>query len=464
MKRKLSTQLSVGFVLIVLITVSLISLTANILINRQFEKYVSGQQKSFSEKMTEVLSPQYDKTTDKWNLDYIHGFGMYALQDGYIIKLYDKEKNVVWDAENHDMTLCHQVMQEISNRMEKKRPELEGDFFTYHYKLNQQGSIIGYLDVSYYSPYYFNENDFRFLNSLNQILFIVGITSIAGAAIAGVILARRLSVPIAKATEITREISEGNYAIRFESDVRTQELAELNEAVNHMADSLEKQEVIRKRLTSDVAHELRTPLANVSSQLEALIEGVWEPTADRLQRCYDELGRISNLVSDLEKLRQIENENMSLKREPVDLLELSQEVRMAFEAELEKKQLSCIVTGEPSVVSGDPKRLYQVIFNLMSNAVKYSAEGGNIRIQVNDTEKAAALIVEDQGIGIPEADLPLIFERFYRTDRSRNRKTGGAGIGLTIAKEIIRAHDGKIAVESKEGRGSRFIVTLPKDD
>lgn len=462
MKQKLSTQLSVGFVLIVLITVSLISLTANILIRQQFEKYVAKQQKAFSEELAEALAPQYNSSTGEWNLDYIHGFGMYALNDGYIIKLYDKKENVVWDAENHDMTLCHQVMQEISTRMEEKHPELDGKFLTYRYNLNQHNNIVGYIDVSYYSPYYLNENDFRFLDSLNQILFIVGISSIVGAAIAGVILARRLMVPIAKATEITREISEGNYAIRFESDVRTQELTELSNAVNHMAECLETQEAIRRRLTSDVAHELRTPIANVSSHLEAIIEGVWEPTTERLQSCYDELGRISDIISDLEKLRQIEDENMILEKEPVDLLELSQTVQYAFEQELDKKQLKCKVSGESAVVFGDQKRLHQVIFNLVSNAIKYSTEGGCININVRNETDTATLIIKDQGIGISEKDLPLIFERFYRTDRSRNRKMGGAGIGLTIAKAVVLAHNGKITVESKEGYGSRFVITVPK--
>lgn len=455
-------QLSVGFVLIVFITVSVISLTANLLIQRQFEKYVADQQKSFSEEMAAALAPQYDGSTGQWNLDYIHGYGMYALKDGYIIKLYDAEGTVIWDAQNHDMTLCSQIMQDIRVRMQEKRPELEGEFLTCRYDLRQKGDAVGYLDVSYYSPYYFNENDFRFLDALNRILMIVGISSIAGAAAAGILLARRLSVPIAKATDITREISEGNYAIRFDANVGTQELAELSEAVNHMAASLEMQETIRRRQTSDVAHELRTPIANVSAHLEAIIEGVWEPAPERLQSCYEELGRISNLISDLEKLSQLEAENMALQKEDVDLTELARAVRTAFEPELERKRLTCTVSGESCIVPGDPKRLHQVIFNLVSNAVKYSAEGGQIQICTREEAQVSILTVEDQGIGIPQEDLPLIFERFYRTDRSRNRKTGGAGIGLTIAKAIVLAHGGKISAESKEGRGSRFTVTLPK--
>ena len=156
------------------------------------------------------------------------------------------------------------------------------------------------------------------------------------------------------------------------------------------------------------------------------------------------------------------HEEKLLEKEPVDLLELSQAVQCAFEQELGKKQLTCKVSGEAAVVFGNQKRLHQVIFNLVSNAIKYSTEGGCINITVRNETDTAALIIEDQGIGISEEDLPLIFERFYRTDCSRNRKTGGAGIGLTIVKAIIQAHDGKIKVESKEGYGSKFTIMLPK--
>lgn len=462
MKRKLSTQLSAGFILIVLAAISMISLSANLLINRQFEKYVEDHQKSFLEGMRDVLSPQYDSETGTWNQDYIHGFGMYALKDGYIVKLCDAEGTVIWDAENHDMTLCHQIMEEISTRMEEKRSKLNGDFVTYRSDLSQNGVTVGYLEVGYYSPYHLDDNDFQFLDSLNRILVIVGLFSIAGAAIAGVILARRLSAPIAKTTEITREISEGNYAIRFESSVGTRELAELSKAVNHMADALEQQEAIRRRLTTDVAHELRTPIANVSSYLEAILEGVWEPTPERLQSCYDELERLSMLVADLEKLRQAEYENLKLQKTPVDLLELSRTVVRNFETSFREKNICCTVAGDSAIVSADQARLQQVITNLVSNAVKYSHTSGNVKITVADREKEGILWIEDEGIGIPEEDQQMIFERFYRVDRSRSRRMGGAGIGLTIAKAIVQAHGGTIAVESRLGEGSRFKIVLPK--
>ena len=462
MKRKISTQLAAGFAFIVLITVAVISITANGLISHQFEQYVAQQRKMSSEQLAQSLSFQYHAEDGTWNVEYIHGLCMYALKDGYLIRLSDAEGQVIWDAENHDMTLCHQIMQDIRTRMSQHRPDLDGNFTTYRYDLKQNDEVIGYLDVSYYSPYYLNESDFRFLDSLNRILLVVGICAATAAAAAGTVLAKSLSVPLLKVTEITRKISDGDYGARLETENgQTQEIAALSGAVNHMAESLERQETLRRRLTSDVAHELRTPVANVSLNLEMMLDEVWEPTKDRLQSCYEELGRISGIISDLEKLRQMETENMNLELEPVNLLELAQAVETAFEPDLKKKKLTCEVSGEAAAVMGDQRRLHQVIFNLVSNAVKYSTEGGTIQIRVKQEKHKAVLIVEDQGIGMAEEELPLIFERFYRTDLSRSRKTGGAGIGLAIVKAIVQAHQGTVTVTSKVGCGSRFTVTLP---
>ena len=186
MKRKISTQLAAGFALIVLITIAVISLTANGLISRQFEQYVAQQRKTSSEQLAQSLSFQYHAEDGTWNVDYIHGLGMYALKDGYLIRLSDADGQVIWDAENHDMTLCHQIMQDIRTQMAQRRPDLDGNFTTYRYELKQNDKVIGYLDVSYYSPYYLNESDFRFLDSLNRILLVIGIGAAVAAAAAGV--------------------------------------------------------------------------------------------------------------------------------------------------------------------------------------------------------------------------------------------------------------------------------------
>lgn len=461
-KSKLSTKLSVGFAFIAFVTVILITLSANILINKQFEEYVAEKQKNFSDEMPLSIEPQYNSETKEWNIDYIHGFGMYALNNGYIIKLYDNNKEIIWDASNHDMTLCHKTMQNISSRMKESRPSLDGEFSTHNYELWQNGELVGYLDVSYYGPYYFNDNDFHFLKVLNAIIAVVGVIAVIGAVFAGIIFAKKISVPVVSVTNITKEISNGNYNKKIDTNEDTTEIAQLVQAVNHMSYMLNEQENIRKRLTSDVAHELRTPVANVSANIEAMVEGALEPDNARLESCYNELLRITDIISDLEKLRQIENEKLVLERTSVDVKELCESVIQAFKAQLESKQISCTVNADHVSLMADKNRLYQVMANLISNAIKYTQNGGCINVDVVDNKDFVAISVKDNGIGINESDLPFIFERFYRTDKSRNRTTGGAGIGLAIVKAIVLAHGGEVSVESEEGVGSTFKVVLPQ--
>ncbi len=461
-KSKLSTKLSVGFAFIAFVTVILITLSANILINKQFEEYVAEKQKNFSDEMPLSIEPQYNSETNEWNIDYIHGFGMYALNNGYIIKLYDNNKEIIWDASNHDMTLCHQTMQNISSRMKESRPSLDGEFSTHNYELWQNGELVGYLDVSYYGPYYFNDNDFHFLKVLNAIIAVVGVIAVIGAVFAGIIFAKKISVPVVSVTNITKEISNGNYNKKIDTNEDTTEIAQLVQAVNHMSYMLNEQENIRKRLTSDVAHELRTPVANVSANIEAMVEGALEPDNARLESCYNELMRITDIISDLEKLRQIENEKLVLERTSVDVKELCESVIQAFKAQLESKQISCTVNADHVSLMADKNRLYQVMANLISNAIKYTQNGGCINVDVVDNKDFVAISVKDNGIGINESDLPFIFERFYRTDKSRNRTTGGAGIGLAIVKAIVLAHGGEVSVESKESVWSTFKVVLPQ--
>ena len=185
---------------------------------------------------------------------------------------------------------------------------------------------------------------------------------------------------------------------------------------------------------------------------------------ERLKRCYDEIGRMSQLVSDLERLHEAEREDLKPVLTEVDLLSLAKSAAADFEGELTGKRLQCSVEGDPCMIPGDEGRLRQVLSNLLSNAVKYTGTGGHIRIAVKNAPKCGILTVEDNGIGIPEPDLALIFERFYRTDRSRSRKTGGVGIGLTIVKAIVTAHGGRVTAENRPEGGSRFTVFLPKSE
>lgn len=463
-KKSLKTQFSLSIALVVLITVALISILSNIFINLKFKNYISQQQKNKTEALVSSLNQQYNKSENKWNTDFIHMIGMYALYDGYIIKVYEPDGSSVWDAELHDMTLCTQVMADISEHMQKKYPGINGEFTSKEYSLVQGSEEIGIATISYYGPYFLSESDFQFLSALNLILIMTGIISLSFAVFIGWMMARRISRPITKTVDMTKEISDGNYGIRFEARTKTRELDLLVTAINNLAASLEQQEGLRKQLTADVAHELRTPLATIGTHIEAMIEGIWEPTTERLESCYEEISRITNLVKDMERLSKVESDNLKLNIAPVDISNLAEKIKTNFETDIYNKNLDVSISGKAGIVMADRERISQVMINLLSNAIKYTPESGKIEIILNESQTEMMIQVKDNGIGIPDEQLPFVFERFYRADKSRNRNTGGAGVGLAIVKSIVLAHGGKVEAESKLEEGSVFRVILPKKE
>ncbi|PKM53223.1 MAG: two-component sensor histidine kinase, partial [Firmicutes bacterium HGW-Firmicutes-5] len=184
---------------------------------------------------------------------------------------------------------------------------------------------------------------------------------------------------------------------------------------------------------------------------------------ERLKSCHDEILRIGKIIQDLENLAKVESDNLKLDKTQINLNELSEKAVGNFAAEIDKKKLNVSIYGESSDTYADQNRVSQVIINLVSNAVKYTPEHGIIKIFISEDKQFVRLSVSDNGIGIPEDELPYVFERFYRADKSRNRMTGGSGIGLAIVKSIVTAHGGMVEAESHLNEGSRFVVKLPKN-
>ena len=461
MKYSIRTKLSLSIALVVLLTVVLISILANVLIGNQFKGYITIQQHQYTQEVVSRISLQYDGKSDSWNEESVHSIGMEALEAGYILKVYDRSSKIIWDAEDCDTALCTEIMTDITHRMESQYPNLSGEFTAEQYPAVQNGEIIGIVEINHFGPFFLSEEDSRFLSSLNKILAGIGILALAVAVLVGVLLAKRLAEPIQRTVGATKKISDGDFGVRMKEDSSTREIEALIQSINQLAATLEQQESLRKQLTADVAHELRTPLTTVLTHVEALIEGIWEPTTERLQSCYDEVARISKLVADLENLAKVEEGNVRLNKSSVDLLDLANKMFGNFEIEMGNKKIRHTVVGNCSAVLADKDRISQVMMNLISNAVKYTPEGGEIRILLTDEENKVTFSVEDNGPGILPEDIPFIFERFYRGDKSRNRMTGGSGIGLAIVKSIVNAHGGTVRVESNPKQGSRFTVVLP---
>ncbi|MDR2486666.1 MAG: HAMP domain-containing histidine kinase [Clostridiales Family XIII bacterium] len=466
MFRSLRAQLSISILLTLLVTIALVSLLGGWFVNREFGQYVAGQEARRSESIVHDLGIQYDGERRGWDPDLLHTIGMYSLYDGYILKVADADGAVVWDAENHDMSLCGQIMQDIAARMDGLRQA--GGFLEHVHGIHQGGQTVGTVSITYYGPYFYSQEDFRFISALNRVLLAIGLLAALLAVVVGSLLARRIARPVAKTAYIAKQIAQGNYGIRFGRE-HTRELNDLAEAIDQLSGALAEQESLRRRLTTDVAHELRTPLAAVETHLEAMLTGMWEVTPERLGACHAEVQRLGGLVADLQRLAQVEGGNTSLKKTRVDLQEIARLVAGNMAADVAGKGLALSVEGTPAIVLADWGRLVQVATNLVSNAVKYTPEGGHIRLETISDDctgqgGTGVLKVHDDGVGIPAQELPLIFERFYRTDKSRSRRTGGAGIGLTIAKSIVAAHGGTITVDSREGQGSCFTVSLPQGE
>lgn len=461
--KSLRAKLSSIILVIVILTISIISFLSNYFINRQFTDYIIRQQQLKTQIIQSSLSQQYTQLTDKWNLDYIQAIGMLSLYEGYFIKIYDKDDNVLWDAQAHDMDLCNEIMDDIAKRMRISYPQLEDKLTSSDYQLIQDGEVVGLVSISYYGPFFLNENDFKFLSSLNTILISVGFISLAVSLIVVSIMAKRISKPILKTVDVTKQIADGRYEARLEESSNTRELDMLVNSINYMAVSLETMEKLRKRLTEDVAHELRTPIAILQSYIEAMTEGIWDATPERLQSCYEEVIRMGKLVGDLENLAKLEGDNLKLDKQKLDLYSLIEKTVANLVGDISDKNIKVEILGEHIKIFADYDRIKQVVVNLLSNAIKYSNKDCNITFEMFEKSHIAGFTIQDNGMGIPNEELPFIFERFYRADKSRNRATGGSGIGLTIVKSIIKAHGGQITVESTLGEGSKFTVTLPKE-
>ena len=278
----------------------------------------------------------------------------------------------------------------------------------------------------------------------------------------GYVVAGGLSRPVIRAAERARRISRGEYELEPEPPSGIREMDMLSRGVEELGRSLAGQERLRKRLMTDIAHELRTPLTVVRSQVEAVADGVWEATPERLALCAAEIERLSDLIGEVESLTRLEGEILSVRLRDTDLAAFLDTVLDASEPLFARSGVTLCRSLEGSVRANvDSERFRSVIDNLLSNALRYSEPGGRVEVRLRSWDGSAVVEVEDAGTGIDAADLPHIFDRFYRADAARARATGGRGIGLAIAKAAVEAHGGTIEVSSRLGEGSRFTVKLP---
>ncbi len=459
----LRLRLTLSYVLVAVLCLLLVTVLANVVLESTFRSYARETTEKRARNLALQLGAQL-RADGSWDVSSVAAIGMGALEQGMIVRLTDASGAVVWDAAEHNSGLCAQMLAHMARNMESRYRSWRGSYTETALPVRASFREAGRLTVGYYGPFFFNDEDISFLGSLNRLLLWISLAGLAIAVAVGVVMARRITGPLARVAAATRRIGEGERGILIEGTTRTRELDGIAAAVNNLSRGLAEQEELRRRLTADMAHELRTPLATLQSHLEAIIDGVWVADRKRLSGLHEEILRLTRMVSDMESLERLES-GAALEPRVVDVGGLVERLVGTHEPLFREGGIALSFTREEegaTTARVDPDRLSQAVVNLLSNARRYTPAGGTVRVAVDGDDESVTVSVSDTGIGISTEDQKRIFERFYRADASRSRDTGGSGIGLSIARAIIEAHGGTISVTSSEGRGSIFRIQVPR--
>ncbi|MGZ9165493.1 MAG: sensor histidine kinase [Anaerolineales bacterium] len=329
--------------------------------------------------------------------------------------------------------------------------------------ITEDDQLIGIL-VPVRVPFDGNPREVEFIERINRTLLYGALIGAVIALLLGVFLSRTLTRPIRELTQATHAVSEGDLSQQV--PIRSNdELGELAQAFNRMSTELARSTNTRKQMTADIAHELRTPLSLILGHAEAVHDGVLQPTRENFEIIREEATRLEHLVNDLRILSLADAGELTINLQPIEPQRLLQEVASLYQYQTQRKNitLDLDIAAPLPTIEVDPGRMTQVLTNILDNALRHTSEGGQIILAAKQGQNQIEISLQDSGPGITEQDANRIFDRFYRTDPSRQREEGGSGLGLAIARSIVQAHGGQIRAESEPGKGLKIIITLPKE-
>ena len=353
----------------------------------------------------------------------------------------------------------------ISNERYKVGDRVPQSDMMHGVSITEDGKIIGIL-LPMRVPFEGQPREVEFIESTNRTLLYGALMAAIIALLLGIFLSRTLTRPIRELTQATHAVSEGDLSQQV--PIRSNdELGELGKAFNKMSTELSRSVNARKQMTADIAHELRTPLSLILGHAEAVHDGVLPPTRENFEIIREEATRLEHLVDDLRILSLADAGELTINPQTIEPQRLLQEVAAIYQYQAQRKNitLDLDITSPLSDIEVDPGRMTQVLTNILDNALRHTPEGGRIVLSAKDTNDQVELTIEDSGPGLKAEDIDRIFNRFYRTDSSRQRDgafPGGSGLGLAIARSIVQAHSGQLSAESEAGKGLKVIVRLPK--
>jgi two-component system sensor histidine kinase BaeS len=418
------------------------------LIIRDFGNYLDGESQDRIQRVVALIEGGYEQNSG-WQRDRLATDLAWALQLGVEVRLFDSAERPVIDAAQAVSVLTPLMRKRVLDATGYEPQMVQGTAVPYPLYLH--GEEIGYLEARILDRV---KEDY-FVRSSNRVLLvsvtILGLVSI----LAGIIASRRLTHPILELVDASDEIAGGNLSRRV-TNAGHDEIGRLSQSFNSMAGNLEAQEKLRRTLLSNAAHELRTPLAIISGELEGMLDGVLPTDRSALQSMHDEAGRLTAILDGVDELSRAEASVLSLHKEKLLLKPYLSTLAGRFERiAADKNAVLLLDCPDTLLINADPDRLSQILINLISNSIKAVDTGGRIAVTASSDNDLVYLEIADNGCGISEKELPHVFERFYK------RNSGGLGVGLAIVQELVAAHGGTVSVRSSAGSGASFRVMLP---
>jgi len=443
----------------VLVTVVAVGLSATFLLRdlmvKDFIVFLETEMEDRVGWLTASLVGSFENNLE-WKTEEISDELAWAAMMGIESRLYDLEGKLVTDTDRAIEHLPFYMQKRV--RLIVGDREAIGTFMPN--SLSIGGTEIGRLDVRFHGP----GKETQYIKSSNRFL-LVSVVALGGVAlILSFVFSRRLTKPIQELTVASSALASGDFTHRVGVTSRD-EISQLARSFNTMAEQLAIQDALRKKLSSNVAHELRTPLGAVRGELEGMIDGLIPPHKDNLRSMYDEIGRMHTVLDGMEELAQAEASGLSLNTRSFEIAPFLQGIAERYKKMFQEHNVSLFLDlAEGLSITADPEKMSQVVINLLSNALKSTPAGGSVTVSSKPAEDGRVRFsVADTGVGIAPEHLPFIFERFYRANSANSASRaseGGLGIGLTIVKELVEAHGGEVKVKTSLDQGSVFTVIL----
>ena len=438
--------------------------------DQHFKTYTEENMEALAESTANNIEEVYEDSGTLYDAQVI-SVAEYAasLNSGIGIIIRDNEDgDIVWDSSAAELEGDEEEDGALSSGLTSNlslRPSYTSDDQVAFANIECDGVAVGSVHVWVLgSDTLLRAADEEFRDNSYQAMFFASVLAIVLASCIGYLFARALVRPVNRIADTAKAIQDGDLSARTGLEGED-EIAQLGETFDAMADSIERDREMERRLTSDVAHELRTPLMAIQATVEAMVDGVFEPDQERLETVNSEVQRLSRLVDALLKLSRLENRTTPLNLEKLNVGELVDSIMSTHEAFVSDAGLALVYERQPDVyVLGDADMIRQATANLLSNAVRYTPEGGTVTVRVFEADGEANIQVQDTGIGLSPEEAKMVFSRFWRADAGRARESGGLGIGLSMVKEIVDQHKGWVQVEGRKGEGARFTIHLPVYD